>query len=188
MTKKLSAIILITLFSAVAMFANDISTEVQEEQKIQQQATPDFSSNSKEFSFAEKSFADQFRITNPRDPFIVYRKFRRLIRTGIGLAVAGGTVQTVGLALFLGLGAGLMFINIIFPIMFFTLAGICGVAGTVLQLCCISPFCKAGLLATRYRRLYNVKLKDAYNAEAGILSMHDSENKEFGMAMAFAIK
>ena len=188
MTKKLSAIILITLFSAVTMFANDISTEVQAEQKIEQQATPDFSSNSKEFSFAEKDFAHTYRIANPRDPVIVYYKFKKLIKAGIGLAVAGGTVETVGLAVFLGLGAGLMFINIAFPIIFFTLAGMCGTAGLILQICCIGPFGKAGVLASRYRKLYNVKLKDAYNAEAGFLSIHDSENKEFGMAMAFAIK
>ncbi|MBR2317100.1 MAG: hypothetical protein IKA37_03925 [Spirochaetales bacterium] len=56
MTKKLIAIISILSLSAVAMFANDISTEVQTEQKIQQQATPDFSSNSAEFSLAEKDF------------------------------------------------------------------------------------------------------------------------------------
>jgi hypothetical protein len=43
------------------------------------------------------------------------------------------------------------------------------------------------MLRVRYKKLYNVKLKDAA-AEAKILSMHNSENKEFGMAMAFAIK
>ena len=37
MTKRLLTVILITLFSAVAMFANDISTEVQEEQKKEKQ-------------------------------------------------------------------------------------------------------------------------------------------------------
>ena len=89
MTKRFLTVILITLFSAVAMFANDISTEVQEEQKIEQQATPDFSSNSAEFSLAEKDFASKYKI-NPRNTADVWYKYKKLIRTGIGMAVGGG--------------------------------------------------------------------------------------------------
>ena len=185
MTKKLSAIILITLFSAVTMFANDISTEVQAEQKIEQQATPDFSSNSKEFSLAEKDFAAKYSV-NPRNTADVWYKYKKFIRTGIGMAVGGGIMYTVGFPAVMGLGIGMMFVAPIAGIIIYVLSGLVALAGVVVQSLCSIPFVQSGMLRTRYRKLYNVKLKDAAT-EARVLSMHDSENKEFGMAMAFAI-
>ena len=185
MTKKFLSVILITLFSAVAMFANDISTEVQTEQKIQQQATPDFSSNSAEFSLAEKDFAAKYSV-NPRNTADVWYKYKKFIKTGIGMAVSGGIMYTVGTPAFLGIGLGMLLVNPIVSIFFFICSGLVGFAGILVQSLCFVPFTKSAVLAGRYKNIYNVKLKDA--ATARVLSMHDSENKEFGMAMAFAIK
>ena len=186
MTKKLIAIISILSLSAVAMFANDISTEVQAEQQIKQQATPDFSSNSKEFSLAEKDFANKYQI-NPRNTADVWYKYKKLIRTGIGMAVGGGIMYTVGTPAFLGIALGMLLVNPIVSIFFYILSGVIGFTGILIQSLCSVPFTKSAVLAGRYKKLYNVKLKDAAT-EARVLSMHDSENKEFGMAMAFAIK
>ncbi len=186
MIKKLIAIISILSLSAVAMFANDISTEVQTEQKIEQQATPDFSSDSSEFSNAEKDFANKYQI-NPRNTADVWYKYKKLIRTGIGMAVGGGVIYTVGFPAVMGLGIGMMFVAPIAGIIIYVLSGLVALAGVVVQSLCSIPFVQSGMLRTRYRKLYNVKLKDAAT-EARVLSMHDSENKEFGMAMAFAIK
>lgn len=186
MIKKLLVIISIFSLSAVAMFANDISTEVQAEQQIKQQATPDFSSNSKEFSLAEKDFADKYQI-NPRNTADVWYKYKKLIRTGIGMAIGGGLIYTVGFPAVLGLGIGMMFVVPIVGIIIYVLSGLVALAGVVVQSLCSIPFVQSGILRTKYRKLYNVKLKDAAT-EARVLSMHDSENKEFGMAMAFAIK
>ncbi|MEE1291177.1 MAG: hypothetical protein UHW86_09125 [Spirochaetota bacterium] len=186
MIKKLIAIISILSLSAVAMFANDISTEVQTEQKIEQQATPDFSSNSAEFSLAEKDFASKYKI-NPRNTADVWYKYKKLIKTGIGMAVGGGIMYTVGFPAVMGLGIGMMFVAPIAGIIIYVLSGLVALAGVVVQSLCSIPFVQSGMLRTRYRKLYNVKLKDAAT-EARVLSMHDSENKEFGMAMAFAIK
>lgn len=186
MIKRLLVIISIFSLSAVAMFANDISTEVQAEQQIKQQATPDFSSNSKEFSLAEKDFADKYQI-NPRNTADVWYKYKKLIRTGIGMAIGGGLIYTVGFPAVLGLGIGMMFVVPIVGIIIYVLSGLVALAGVVVQSLCSIPFVQSGILRTKYRKLYNVKLKDAAT-EARVLSMHDSENKEFGMAMAFAIK
>lgn len=186
MYKKLSAIILITLFSAVAMFANDISTEVQEEQKIEQQATPDFSSDSSEFSNAERNFANKYQI-NPRNTEEVWFKHKSLIKTGIGLAVGGGVTFTVGFPTFIGIASGMLFVNTAISIVFYVLGGLIGLGGFLVMALSSIPFVQSGMLRVRYKKLYNIKLKDAAT-EAGIVSMHDSENKEFGMAMAFAIK
>ena len=185
MTKRFLSVILITLFSTVAMFANDISTEVQTEQKIQQQATPDFSSNSKEFSLAEKDFAAKYSV-NPRNTADVWYKYKKFIRTGIGMAVGGGIMYTVGTPASLGIALGMLLVNPIVSIFFFICSGLIGFAGILVQSLCFVPFTKSAILAGKYKNIYNVKLKDA--ATARVLSMHDSENKEFGMAMAFAIK
>ena len=186
MTKKLIAIISILSLSAVAMFANDISTEIQEEQKIEQQATPDFSSNSKEFSLAEKDFAAKYSV-NPRNTADVWYKYKKFIRTGIGMAVGGGIMYTVGTPAFLGIALGMLLVNPIVSIFFYICSGLIGFAGILVQSLCSVPFTKSAVLAGRYKNIYNIKLKDAAT-EAGIVSIHDSENKEFGMAMAFAIK
>jgi hypothetical protein len=186
MTKRFLTVILITLFSAVAMFANDISTEVQEEQKIEQQATPDFSSNSAEFSLAEKDFANKYQI-NPRNTADVWYKYKKLIKTGIGMAVGGGLIYDIGFPIFVGIASGMLFVNTIVSIIFYVLSGIVSLASIIVQSLCSVSFVKAGNLAIKYKKLYNVKLKDAAT-EAGLVSTHDSENKEFGMAMAFAIK
>ena len=187
MTKRLLTVILITLFSTVAMLANDISTEVQEEQKIEQQATPDFSSNSAEFSLAEKDFASKYKI-NPRNTADVWYKYKKLIRTGIGMAVGGGIMYTLGVPVFLGVALGTLLVApLIVPLIFYILSGVIGFTGILIQSLCSVPFVQSGMLRVRYKKLYNVKLKDAAT-EARVLSMHDSENKEFGMAMAFAIK
>lgn len=186
MIKKLSVIILIALFSTVAMFANDISTEVQEEQQIEQQATPDFSSNSKEFSFAEKDFAAKYSV-NPRNTADVWYKYKSLIRAGIGMAVGGGIMYTVGTPAFLGIALGMLLVNPIVSIVFYICSGLIGFAGILVQSLCSVPFAKSAILAGKYKNLYNVKLKHAAS-EAMILSMHNSENKEFRMAMAFGIK
>ena len=187
MTKKLIAIISILSLSAVAMFANDISTEVQAEQQIKQQATPDFSSNSKEFSLAEKDFANKYQI-NPRNTADVWYKYKKFIRTGIGMAVGGGIMYTLGVPVFLGVALGTLLVApLIVPLIFYILSGVIGFTGILIQSLCSVPFTKSAVLAGRYKKLYNVKLKDAAT-EARVLSMHDSENKEFGMAMAFAIK
>ncbi|MBO5288167.1 MAG: hypothetical protein J6B11_02105 [Spirochaetales bacterium] len=186
MTKKFLSVILITLFSAVAMFANDISTEVQTEQKIQQQATPDFSSNSAEFSLAEKDFAAKYSV-NPRNTADVWYKYKKFIKTGIGMAVSGGIMYTVGTPAFLGIALGMLLVNPIVSIVFYICSGLIGFAGILVQSLCSVPFAKSAILAGKYKNIYNVKLKHAAS-EAMILSMHNSENKEFRMAMAFAIK
>ena len=185
MTKKLIAIISILSLSAVAMFANDISTEVQEEQKIEQQATPDFSSNSAEFSLAEKDFASKYKI-NPRNTADVWYKYKKLIKTGIGMAVGGGIMYTIGMPVLLGVGLGLILIEPLASIILFVCCGLLGFAGVLVQSFCAVPFAKSAVLAGRYKKLYNIKLKHAA-AEATILSMHNSENREFAMAMAFGI-
>jgi hypothetical protein len=186
MTKRFLSVILITLFSTVAMFANDISTEVQTEQKIQQQATPDFSSNSKEFSLAEKDFAAKYSV-NPRNTADVWYKYKKFIRTGIGMAVSGGIMYTVGTPASLGIALGMLLVNPIVSIVFYICSGLIGFAGILVQSLCSVPFAKSAILAGKYKNLYNVKLKHAAS-EAMILSMHNSENKEFRMAMAFGIK
>ena len=186
MIKKLSVIILIALFSTVAMFANDISTEIQEEQKIEQQATPNFSSNSKEFSLAEKDFAAKYSV-NPRNTADVWYKYKSLIRAGIGMAVGGGIMYTVGTPAFLGIALGMLLVNPIVSIVFYICSGLLGFAGILVQSLCSVPFAKSAILAGKYKNIYNVKLKHAAS-EAMILSMHNSENKEFRMAMAFGIK
>jgi hypothetical protein len=168
------------------MFANDISTEVQTEQKIQQQATPDFSSNSKEFSLAEKDFAAKYSV-NPRNTADVWYKYKKFIRTGIGMAVSGGIMYTVGTPASLGIALGMLLVNPIVSIVFYICSGLIGFAGILVQSLCSVPFAKSAILAGKYKNLYNVKLKHAAS-EAMILSMHNSENKEFRMAMAFGIK
>lgn len=189
MTKKVLILVSCFLFAtSFAMFANDISTEVQAEQQIEQQATPDFSSNSKEFSFAEKDFAAKYSV-NPRNTADVWYKYKSLIRAGIGMAVGGGIMYTVGTPALLGIGFGLMFVpmGIIGSIVLWVCSGLLGFAGILVQSLCAVPFAKSGILAGKYKNLYNVKLKHAAS-EAMILSMHNSENKEFRMAMAFGIK
>jgi hypothetical protein len=96
-------------------------------------------------------------------------------------------MYTVGFPAVMGLGIGMMFVAPIAGIIIYVLSGLVALAGVVVQSLCSIPFVQSGMLRTRYRKLYNVKLKDAAT-EARVLSMHDSENKEFGMAMAFAIK
>ena len=187
MTKKVLILVSCFLFAtSFAMFANDISTEIQEEQKIEQQATPDFSSNSKEFSFAEKDFAAKYSV-NPRNTADVWYKYKSLIRAGIGMAVGGGIMYTVGTPAFLGIALGMLLVNPIVSIVFYICSGLIGFAGILVQSLCAVPFAKSGILAGKYKNLYNVKLKHAAS-EAMILSMHNSENKEFRMAMAFGIK
>ena len=186
MTKRLLTVILITLFSTVAMFANDISTEVQEEQKIEQQATPDFSSNSAEFSLAEKDFASKYKI-NPRNTADVWYKYKKLIRTGIGIATCGGILVDIITPPLIGTATGIFFLNFTVSCILYVISSLIWLAGILVQSLCSIPFVQAGILATRYKKLYNVKLKHAAT-EARVLSMHDSENKEFGMAMAFTIK
>ena len=95
-------------------------------------------------------------------------------------------MYTVGTPTFLGIGLGMLLVNPIVSIFFFICSGLVGFAGILVQSLCFVPFTKSAVLAGRYKNIYNVKLKDA--ATARVLSMHDSENKEFGMAMAFAIK
>jgi hypothetical protein len=185
MTKRFLTVILITLFSAVAMFANDISTEVQEEQKIEQQATPDFSSDSSEFSNAEKNFANKYQI-NPRNTKEVWFKHKSLIKTGIGLAVGGGVTFVVGFPTFIGIASGMLFVNTAISVVFYVLGALIGLGGFLVMALSSIPFVQSGMLRVRYKKLYNVKLKDAA-VEAGIVSMHNSENREFAMAMAFGI-
>lgn len=187
MTKRFLSVILITLFSTVAMFANDISTEVQEEQKIEQQTTPNFVSTYEELSTLEKDFAIRFK-KNPRNTAAVWYKYQKLIKSGIGLAIGGSTTSFVAPALFAGIGAGVVTQSLGGAIALFTFAGIFGLAGIIILSCCAVPFIKAGMLAVKYRKLYNIKLRHAA-IECNALTLHDySKNKEFGMAVSFPIK
>lgn len=180
-------IISILLFStSVAIFANDISETVQEEQRIEQEKRVDFKFNYNEYSIAEKEFFGKYHV-NPRNIADVMFKHKSFIRTGIGLAVGGGLMYTVGAPILAGIGGGLLFVVPIASIVMFILSGLVTLAGVAVQALCSVPFSKAGTLAVKYKRLYNIKLKDAVR-EASILSMHDSENKEVRMAMSFGIK
>ena len=186
MTKRFLTVILITLFSAVAMFANDISQEVQTEQQIELQTTPDFSSNSTEFSLPEKDFVNKYKI-NPRNTADVWYKYKKLIRTGIGIATCGGILVDIITPSLIGTATGIFFLNFTVSCILYVISSLIWLAGILVQSLCSIPFVQAGILATRYKKLYNVKLKHAA-IEARILSLHDSENKEIRMAMSFPIK
>lgn len=188
MHKKLLTIISILLFStSAAIFANDISETVQAEQQIEQQNTADFKSDFNEYSMAEKDFASKYGI-NPRDTSEVWSKYKSLIRAGIGMAVGGGLMYTLGTPIFAGIGVILMLtVSGVAGIIMYSLSGLIGLAGIIVQILCSVPFSKSGALSAKYKKLYNVKLKHAA-AECNILSMHDSESKEIKMAMSIGIK
>ena len=137
-------------------------------------------------SLAEKDFANKYQI-NPRNTKEVWFKHKSLIKTGIGLAVGGGVTFVVGFPTFIGIASGMLFVNTTISVVFYVLGALIGLGGFLVMALSSIPFVQSGMLRVRYKKLYNVKLKDAAT-EARVLSMHDSESKEFGMAMAFAIK
>lgn len=188
MHKKLLTIISILLFSvSTVMFANDISETVQSEQQLEQQNIVDFESDYNEYSMAEKNFADKYEV-DPRNVSDVWFRFKSLINTGIKLAIGGGIMYNAATPTFAIIGAVLYFFaSPIAGIIMYVLSGVVGLAGIAVQALCSIPFCKAGTLSFKYKKLYNVKLKNAA-AECNILSMHDSENREVRTAMAFGIK
>lgn len=189
MHNKLLIIISILLFSASAvMFANDISEEVQAEQQIEQEKSVDFRSDYNEYSAAEKSFAEKYEV-DPKNTSDVWLRFKSLINTGIKMAVSGG-VMTFGVApTFLVIGSVLFFAvkSYIVGITMFVLSILSEIAGFVVMGLSSMPFCKAGTLSYKYKKLYNIKLKNAAE-ECGIISMHDPENREAGMAVALGIR
>ncbi len=189
MSKKLLTIISILLFSTSAViFANDISETVQTEQEIEQKNTANFKSDYEEYSMAEKDFASKYNV-NPRKTSDVWFKYKSLINAGIGMAIGGGLMYTVGTPTFLGIGIGILLVScpLIVPITMWILSSLIGLAGIIVQSLCAVPFSKSAILSAKYKKLYNVKLKHAA-AEANILSMHDCENKEIKMAVALGIK
>lgn len=187
----------ILLFStSVVMFANEVQENEpaeqqqmpQAEQKIELENEPTFKSDYNEYSLAEKDFASKFDV-NPRNTSDVWFKYKSLIHAGIGMAIAGGLMYTVGTPTLLGIGLGLMLVpmGIIGSIVLWACSGLLGLAGIIVQSLCAVPFAKSATLAGKYKNIYNVKLKQAA-VEATVLSMHNCENKEAGMAIAFGIK
>lgn len=185
---KFLTIISILLSISAALFANDISGTVQEGRQTKQKNVVDFKSDYNEhYSMDEIIFAVKYYV-NPRNPSEVWGKYKSLIRAGVGMAVGGGVMYTVGIpaSVFSVMFVGPMLISTLFVYGF--ILGVClTIAGVVVQALCSIPFSRAYMLASRYSRIYNVTLKNAVR-EASIASMHDCETKEVGMAVAFGIK
>ncbi|MCH5150894.1 MAG: hypothetical protein J1G30_09530 [Spirochaetales bacterium] len=199
-TKILAIMSILLLSASVAMFANDISETVQEEQQAQEkqlqqekpQSPVNFKSDYEDYSLAEKMFARNNKV-NPRNVEMVYLKYKSFIRKGIGLAVTGGGFSYVTAPAFFGAGGGFLLLSIpIAGAIFLAFGAIFEVVGILLQALCAIPFSKAGRLASGYKSIYHIKLKDAFDKQYygydPLLGMNSSESKEIKMAMSFGIK
>lgn len=210
-TKILAIMSILLLSASVAMFANDISETVQEEQQaelqaqqVQEEQVPqerlqmkrrsqvNFKSNYDDYSLAEKIFIQKNKV-DPRDVEMVYLKYKSFIRKGIGLAVTGGGFSYVTAPAFFGAGGGFLLLSIpIAGAIFLAFGAIFEVVGILLQALCAIPFSKAGRLASGFKELYHIRLKDAFDKQYygydPLLGMNSSESKEIKMAMSFGIK
>ena len=197
-TKILAIMSILLLSASVAMFANDISDTVQEEQQAQEkqlqqekpQSLVNFKSDYEDYSLEEKMFARNNKV-NPRNVEMVYLKYKSFIRKGIGLAVTGGVFSYVTAPTFFGVGGGLLLSIPIAGAILVAFGAIFEVVGILLQALCAIPFSKAGRLASGYKSIYHIKLKEAfeykyYGYES--IGMNNSESKEIKMAMSFGIK
>lgn len=214
-TKILAIMSILLLSASVAMFANDISETVQEEQQaelqaqqVQEEQVPqerlqmkrrsqvNFKSNYDDYSLAEKIFIQKNKV-DPRNVEMVYLKYKSFIRKGIGLAVTGGVFSYAVAPIFLGVGGGLISIitdlaYVVSGAILLWVGGVFEIVGILLQALCAIPFSKAGRLASGYKSIYHIKLKDAFDKQYygydPLLGMNSSESKEIKMAMSFGIK